>query len=248
MRNAVTELTSHIAPEYLVNSVLKPANDPRIRVLFDKNVSGGVYNADYNAMPTNISASVQETNITAGKYAILDSTTFLFNTAFPGIVFTASEVNFLKAEAQERWGTTANAQLAYEKAVKQSIDFYFYLNTVGAGFLGDTPETPVTPAEITATLASPTVVYAGTKDEKLARIWTQKWVNFGFMQSNQAWAEVRRTNYPALTFLPDNSTSGSELPPARLLYPGTEKVYNAANFQAVASKDTPTTKIFWDVN
>jgi hypothetical protein len=247
MRNAVTELTTHIAPEFLVEGVLKPANDPRIRVLFDKNVSAGVPNADYFSMPAAIPSSQQETNIAAGKYAVLDSATFLFNTAFPGIVITASEVNFLKAEAFERWGNTANAATAYVKAVTQSVDFSFYLNTTGANFLGREPEPAVTAVEMTNLLASPSVIYAGTSSEKLAKIWTQKWVSFGFIQSIQGWAEVRRTNYPVLTFLPDNSTAGSELPPARLLYPGSEKVYNAANYQAIAAKDTPQTKIFWDV-
>lgn len=247
MRNAVTELTTHIAPKFLVEDVLKPANDPRIRVLFDKNTSNGVHNADYFSMPADIPSSEQETNITAGKYAVLDSSTFLFNTAFPGIVITASEVNFLKAEAYERWGSTADAQVAYEKAVSQAVDFAFYLNTTGANFLGAAAEEAVTPTEKTNLLSAPSVAYAGSTTEKLAKIWTQKWVSFGFIQSIQGWAEVRRTNYPALTFVPDNSTPGSEMPPVRLLYPGSEKVYNAANYEAVAGKDTPGTNIFWDV-
>ncbi len=247
MRNAVTELTTHIAPKFLVDEVLKPANDPRIRALFDKNVSNGVPNADYFSMPADIPSSEQETNIAAGKYAILDSTTFLFNTAFPGIVITASEVNFLKAEAHERWGSTADAQVAYEKAVTQAVDFTFYLNGTGADFRGAEPEEPATPSELTALLGSPSVAYTGSNPEKLAKIWTQKWVSFGFIQSIQGWAEVRRTNYPALTFVPDNSTPGSEMPPVRLLYPGSEKVYNAANYEVVAAKDTPGAKLFWDV-
>lgn len=247
MRNAVTELTSHIAPEFLVESVLKPASDPRIRALFDKNVSGGVQNADYNSMPANIPSSTQETNITAGKYAVLDSTTFMFNTKFPGIVITASEVNFLKAEALERWGSTANAQVAYDKALTQSVDFVFYLNGIGASFRGTSGEDTPTAGEITTFKTSPTVAYTGTSAEKLGKIWTQKWVNLGFMQSIEAWSEVRRTGYPALSFVPDNSTAGSEMPPVRLLYPGTEKVYNAANYAEVASKDNATTPVFWDV-
>jgi hypothetical protein len=92
------------------------------------------------------------------------------------------------------------------------------------------------------------VAYAGTTDEKLAKIWTQKWVSFGFIQSVQGWSEVRRTKYPQLTFVPDNSTSGSVNPPARLVYPDAEKVYNATNYEAVQSKDTRDTKIFWDVH
>jgi hypothetical protein len=247
MRNAVTELNSHLAPEFLLEDVLKPANDPRIRVLFDKNVSAGVPNVTYNAMPSGATASEQEQNITAGKYAVLDSSTFLFNTAFPGIVFTAAEVNFLRAEAFERWGSSTDARTAYEKAVTQSVQFNFYLNALGAGITGRDAEPPASEVEMTVLLASPTVEYAGTTAEKLAKIWTQKWVNFGFIQSIESWAEVRRTNTPDLSFLPDNSTPGSELPPSRLLYPGTEKTYNE-HYSDVAANDTPVKKIFWDVN
>jgi hypothetical protein len=244
MRNAVTELTSHIAPEFLLDQVLKPANDPRIRVLYDKNVNADkVYNADYYSMPADIPSSEQEDNIADGRYAILDSTTFLYNTAFPGIVITSSEVNFLKAEAFERWGSTADAKTAYDKAVTHAVDFTFYLNTLGANFRETDAEPVVTPLELTNLLNSATVNYAGTKEEKFSKIGTQKWLSLGFMQSTETWTEFRRTGYPALTFVPD----GSVLPPNRLMYPGTEKVYNATNFEAVASKDTPATKIFWDV-
>jgi hypothetical protein len=58
---------------------------------------------------------------------------------------------------------------------------------------------------------------------------------------------VRRTKVPALIFAPDNSTPGSQLPPVRLYYPDSEKVYNSDNYADVANEDTPTTKIFWDV-
>jgi hypothetical protein len=244
MRNAVSELNSHLAPEYMLESVLKPANDPRIRALFDKNTNAdGVHNAAYYAMPTNITSNVQEESIGKGMYAVLDSATFLFNTQFPGIVITSSEINFLKAEAFERWGSTADAQASYEKAVTDAVNFVFYLNQLGGGH-----ETPATATEIQDLLASGTVTYTGTKDEKLAKIWTQKWLSFGFMESVQGWAELRRTNYPVLTFTPDSNTPGYEMPSSRLVYPPNEKTYNADSYAKVASKDLPSGKIFWDVN
>jgi hypothetical protein len=241
-------LNSHVAPEFMLDEVLKPASDPRIRVMFDKNISAGVENSDYFSMPSELTSTEQETNIGLGKYAILDASTFLLNTAFPGIIMTCAEVNFLKAEAFERWGSSAQAQTAYETAIKQSVDFYFYLNALGAASRGASAEDAVTSDELAALLNSPEVLYAGTTAEKLERIWTQKWLHFGFMQSIESWAEVRRTNYPQLTFVPDNSTPGSVVPPARLVYPTTEKTYNPANYATVEAEDTPETKIFWDVN
>lgn len=243
MRNAVSELNSHVGPEYMLETVLKPVNDPRLRALFDKNVtSGGVYNADYYSMPLELTSNLQEENIGKGVYAVLDSATFLFNSKFPGIVMTSAEINFVKAEAQERWGTTAAAQTAYEKAIKDDIAFVFYLNQLGAG-----TEPAATADEISDLLETAQVAYTGTTEEKLQKIWTQKWLSLGFIQSVQGWSELRRTKYPVLDFLPDNSTAGYELPASRLVYPPNEKTYNAENYAKVASQDTPDGKIFWDV-
>jgi hypothetical protein len=202
-----------------------------------------VYNADYNAMPTNILSSVQEDNIGKGMYAVLDSATFLFNTQFPGIVITSSEVNFIKAEAYERWGSTGDAQVAYEKAVTDAVNFDFYLNQLGGGH-----ETPASATEIQTLLLEPSVAYTGTSDEKLQKIWIQKWLSFGFMQSIQSWSDLRRTGYPVLNFTADSNTPGYEMPSTRLVYPPNEKTYNAEGYAKVASKDVSTGKIFWDIN
>jgi len=89
--------------------------------------------------------------------------------------------------------------------------------------------------------------YTGTSTEKLEKIYTQKWLHFGFLQSIQAWSEYRRTGYPALNFA--NATQvGYETPPTRLLYPSDESSYNSNNYEAVRAKDTRSTKVFWDVN
>lgn len=243
MNSALTELSSHVAPEFLVEDILKPSSDPRIRVLFDKGVdSDGNYNADYYSMPSDIPSTDQETNISHGKYALLDSVTFRFNKSFPGIVITSAEVNFLKAEAYQRWGSTSDAQTAYENGVTQAVQFVFSLNKSSST---TSTEVNVTDTEISDLLATTLVNFSGTSDEKLAKIWTQKWLSFGFIQSIQSWAELRRTKYPVLTFIPDN-TPGSELPPSRLLYPSNEKTYNT-NYAKVASNDIATGKIFWDV-
>ena len=247
LRSALTELTSHYAPDYMLNKVMLPANDPRIPVMFDKfgqTVSGKfVPNQTYQAMPVTFTAAQQEAEF--AKYSILDSTTFLENALLPGIVITAPEVNFLKAEAFERWGSSADAQAAYETAVKQSVTFYYYLNnlnTAGRAVLAKPAD-----AEINTFVTASPIAYAGSPTDKLALIWTQKWLHFGFLQSTQAWAEYRRTNYPQLIF-PSATLSGYERPPLRLVYPSNEKSYNSTNYQAVQPGDTRDTRIFWDVN
>jgi hypothetical protein len=235
LNNAFRELTSQYAPDYLLNKVMLPSNDPRIPVMFDKNG-----NTTYKAMPITFSSSEQESQ--AANYSVLDTATFLQNASLPGIAMTASEVNFLKAEAYERWGSSAEAKTAYETAVKQSVTFYYYLNSLNTAFKKlDKP----TETELTA-FVSNSVKYTGSATDKLALIWTQKWLHFGVLQSTQAWSEYRRTDYPQLTF-PVTNMAGYQTPPVRLIYPSNEKSYNSTNYAAVQPKDTRTTRIFWDV-
>ncbi len=239
--SALTEIDSYWAPDYKLNKVMLPANDPRIPVMFDKygqTVNGAfVPNKTYRAMPITYSSGQQDTAYT--KYSIVDSTTFLNNIKMPGIVITASEVNFLKAEAYERWGL-GDAQSAYNTALTQSVYFYFYLNSIGGG-----SEPLPSASDLSTFLAQPSVTYTGTSDQKLALIYTQKWVHFGFLQSDEAWAEFRRTKYPLLTF-PVQTQVSHPTPPTRLQYPSVETAYNT-NYSAVKAEDTQTTKIFWDV-
>lgn len=238
--SALTEIDSYWATDYKLNKVMLPANDPRIPVIYDKygTTSNGTFvpNKTYRAMPITYTSAQQDTAYS--KYSIVDSTTFLNNIKMPGIVITASEVNFLKAEAYERWGL-GNAQTAYNTALTQSVYFYYYLNTIGGG-----SSVPSADA-ITAFLANANVNYTGTSAQKLALIYTQKWVHFGFLQSDEAWSEYRRTKFPLLTF-PTSTLVDYQNPPTRLLYPTVETSYNT-NYSSVKAKDTRTTKIFWDV-
>lgn len=246
LNSALTEIGSYYAPDYMLNTVMLPANDPRIPVMFDKygrTVSGAfVPNATYRAMPVTFTTTQQEGSFP--DYSILDSATFLQNPALPGIVITAPEVNFLKAEAYERWGS-GDATATYNIALRQSVTFYYYLNSLNTTGLArvSVPSTAVVDAFVNTSTAS----YSGSTTEKLGKIYTQKWLHFGFLQSIQAWSEYRRTGYPALTF-PAQTLAGYQTPPTRLVYPPTEKSLNFESYESVKAKDTRTTKIFWDVN
>jgi hypothetical protein len=233
LQNALTEGGSNYAPDYLLNTVLLPANDPRIPVLYDKNG-----NKTYQAMPVTFTSEQASTE--AAKYSVVDSTTFLTNNKLPGIVITAPEVNFLKAEAFERWGG-GDAKAAYETAISQSVYYYFYLNSLGTG-----SKPTLNAADIATLLTSASVAYTGTQTQKLAKIWTQKWAHFGFMQGTQAWSEYRRTKYPVLNFPSTGKLANYTTPPTRLVYPSIETGFNS-HYSDVKAKDTRTTKIFWDV-
>lgn len=251
LRNAFSELTSALlAPDYMLNKIMLPANDPRIPFMFDKYgvVKNGVFvpNKDYRAMPATYGSGLQADSL--GYYSTVDSTTFRFNSKLPGIMMSASEVNFLKAEAVERWGLTGpgalTAQGYYELGVRQAISFINYLyNQNNTKYEALTQPSTAT---VDAFIAQPGIAYTGTTDEKLEKIWTQKWIHFGYLQANQGWAEFRRTKSPKFPVTYVSGLANYENPPNRFMYPMSETSYNS-EYSKVKAQDTRDAKIFWDV-
>jgi len=240
--NLTTDLTSSfiqghdVAPGYLVDSLWKPSGDPRLRLIFTLNKNGV-----YQGLSTTTPAATQQTQISDNLVSRLDTVTFIRNSNFPGIIFTAAEVSFLKAEAYERWGG-GTAKTAYEQGIQYSIAYWYKIHT-GSSYTG-TRETAPTPAEITLLLANPLVAY-GTGADNLRKIATQKWADFGMMQNIQGWAELRRTGFPKLTFAPDPGVTAAATPAYRLMYPSKERSLNSDNYAKVADKDQLYAKIFW---
>lgn len=226
------------APAYLLDTLMVANGDPRTDVFWDADGTNG-----FKGFPSTGTSTEYE----AGGYATYDSATFFYNYNIPAVLMTAAEVSFLKAEADERW-SLGTAQTDYETGITQSTAFYYSINSKMVLKSGDwTALTAPTTATISTYLLQSDIAYSGTTTEKLAKIYTQKWMNFFILQSGQAWAEYRRTGYPELSFATSTSSSGST-PPTRLLYPSSEQLYNSANYSAVSGKDTRDTKIFWDVN
>lgn len=228
-----------VAPDFMVNNVMVPVKDPRLAVMFDKNGK-----AEYKAIPINTQSEIVTSIRT--DYSCWDSTTFWFNKNLPGVRMTAPEVNLIIAEAQERWGNTDKAKEAFELAVKQSVTFYYYLNStspsVGSGFRYEAKPSDTDINDFVGRLK-----YAGSKESKLELIGTQKWLHLNWLQSIECWTEYRRTKYPKLLPFPSEAINPLyPTPPTRLTYPSEETAYNP-NYKDVAAKDTRTTKIFWDV-
>ncbi|PSL47639.1 SusD-like starch-binding protein associating with outer membrane [Chitinophaga niastensis] len=228
---------SPFAPAFMLDTMMVANSDPRTEVYWDKGKTMGM-----KGFPANGTTSAYD----GGGYATYDSATFFYNYNVPGVIFTASEVSFLKAEAGERWNT-GTPQADYENGITQSVGFYYGLNQSVILRSGSWPALP-TPSgtDISNFIAKPAIAYTGTTQQKLAKIWTQKWMNFFILQAGEAWTEIRRTGYPVLPFA-TAPTSGAATPPQRLLYPSTEQVYNPNNYAKVAAKDKSDIKIFWNV-
>ncbi|MEP7374349.1 MAG: SusD/RagB family nutrient-binding outer membrane lipoprotein [Chitinophagaceae bacterium] len=150
----------------------------------------------------------------------------------PFILLTAAEVQFLLAEAKQRYGGSVNlpgtAQSYYEEGVKQSF------RVLGAN-VGKATELLTSGIADADWSASP---------NKLNAIAYQKWIALCNFNGLEAWTEYRRTNYPVT---PQAQTVTSADRPLRLFYPSTEKGSNP-NVTEQGTIDVFATKLFWDVD
>ncbi len=151
----------------------------------------------------------------------------------PLYLMLASESQLLLAEAAQLYPTLTFAKTAqqyYELGVREA----FRLD--GA-----------TDAQATILLSSglPEASWTGSPD-KLKAIWIQKWLALTNYLGQEAWSEVRRTNYPPIP-LSLGVPVGSK-PAIRLFYPNTELGSNGVNVLAQGVIDVFNTRIFWDVD
>jgi hypothetical protein len=189
------------------------------------------------------------------------NTVSTFTQTAPQYLMTAAEVWFLKAEAALRgWAGSGDAKTDYETGITTSFQQW----SVGAGgYLSDATSKqadyadPKNAANNAAALSTITIQWDGSanKETMLERIITQKWIAM-FPDGQEAWADYRRTGYPKL-FPVVNNTSGGTISTTtqirRLAYPQSEYTTNgAAVGTAVQSllggADNGGTRLWWDVN
>jgi hypothetical protein len=155
--------------------------------------------------------------------------------ARPMILMTNAEVQFLLAEAKQRYGGTitpaGTAQSYYEQGVRESFRITGTTATNGAG-------------AATALLTSGKILadWAASPD-KLQAIWMQKWLALVNYSGLEAWSEYRRTNFPVTP--PSAAASPTAPRPVRLFYPQTEQ---SSNPNTPTGIDVFTSKLFWDVD
>jgi Starch-binding associating with outer membrane len=151
----------------------------------------------------------------------------------PFVLMTAAEVQFLLAEAKQRYGAGVNlpnsAQTYYEEGIRQSY------RALGASTAG-----------LTAFLASGVnnVDFTASTD-KLAAIYYQKWVAEANFNGLEAWSDYRKTGVPNT---PQATTVTTSDRPLRLYYPNTEKGANTNVSSAASGIDALKTRLFWDVD
>ena len=185
---------------------------------------------------------------------------------FPSLaqLMTSAEAAFLKAEAALRgWAGAGTAQANYELGIQRSFDQYS-LGSASAYFnnavMVPNPYTDpkaVTPGQNNIIAGSPylstiTIKWnsAGTFNENLERIITQKWISM-YPDGQEAWSEFRRTGFPKLFPVVINN-SGGKIPTGtfvrRINMPSAE-ANNPALAAAIATlggPDNGATRLWWD--
>lgn len=145
-------------------------------------------------------------------------------------LITASESQFLQAEAVVRGYLTGSANALYTAAVTASFQSWDSSSL----------------ANVSTYLAqdSANFALATTTQSQLKLILTQKWLSMCGNQNFEAWTEWRRTRYPTFFTLSVASQIPSGKWPRRLVYPSAE-LNNNLNFPGEQTIYTP---VWWDVN
>lgn len=196
--------------------------------------------------------------LTSGSY--LSCSAPAVKTSEPLMWMNAAECYFLRAEgAMLGWNMKASAQELYETGISTSFAQYGLAGQEMAYLNDDTnvPGTYVDPLnagnnEVVASNITVKWNEEADEEEKLERIITQKWIAM-YPLGTEAWAEQRRTGYPA--FFPvkvNNSGNGAlttELA-SRIPFPPSEALNNAEYYADAVSKlggaDNYATKLWWD--
>ncbi|MEX2028761.1 MAG: SusD/RagB family nutrient-binding outer membrane lipoprotein [Candidatus Curtissbacteria bacterium] len=195
--------------------MLKGYNDPRLERILSPAKSDGEYRGTLR-IGRDPSLKTEDISYFNKNYYVVNGTTG------PNIHYRHSELGFLKAEFFLRGlypGGDAAAQQAYEDGVYSSMKELSIM-------VDGTPQ--ISDVEIQTYLANAATSWGGTNEEKLEKIWNQKYIAMTFM-ANEPWAEMRRTDTPISLPVLGSYYDGHNRGPFRLPYPSDEELMNSKN-------------------
>jgi hypothetical protein len=218
-----------------IEKVLKAYNDPRLSNWFaptSNSVTAGTpeWAGMANGLVDGTAYIYKGGDAFLSKFA--DKFYFEPNT-IEALLMTYAEVEFILAEAAQRYASIDNAQDHYENGIAASFEYW------GESLPSDYLTRTSNDAEWTVPVA-----YEGN----LETIITQKWLALLYTDY-QGFCEFKRTGYPSVikpgpdAFLP--------VYPSRFVYPDEEQSLNAASRNAAISRqgeDAISTKVWWEGN
>jgi hypothetical protein len=206
----------HSGPTYYLIDMLKAYEDPRLERICVPGEDGEYRGTTEIGRQPEFSDDIPLMSYFNENYYLVN------NTTGPNIHLRHSEVCLVRAEIYSRGlasGGDAAAQAAYEEGVAASMKEMSIM-------MDATPQ--IDDAVIDTYLANATTAWGGTPEEKLEKIWTQKWIAMCFME-NEPWAELRRTDVPYFEIARGSYYDGHNSQPWRLPYPSDEELMNSEN-------------------
>jgi len=177
------------------NTLYTGVEDPRAWYILRENNNGTIRGVEPSRGAGTLGANDQPRNFWGGTFGVtlppaLDTgCRFMFKNGSPFPIFTASEMQFLKAEALFRKNDRAGARQAYIRG----IDLHFDMLT--ETYNASVPAArQITPAMKQAFLANTTIVPAAN-DLTLSHIMTQKYIALFGWGSLETWVDMRRYHY-----------------------------------------------------
>ncbi len=169
--------------------------DPRAYYLLRQNTNGTFRGVLMNKGTSGLAAGDQPQNFWGGTFGTTTPPTldtgcrYIFKNGAPFPVITASEVQFMKAEALYRKGDKAGALAAYTLGISLNMDMLTgtYNDGVPVAY-------QITPAMKAAFLANPAVVPTAA-NLKLTHIMLQKYIALYGYGALETWTDMRRFHY-----------------------------------------------------
>lgn len=237
---------------------LKKLNDNRIHIFASPTRSGAAENKrQFNGVPNCLTQGDEQSfnggNVNNSTMSILFlnrniDPTLASPTAAQTIILTYAEVQLYLAEARER-GLIQEGEAAsyYRKGIQASFDYW--VSRIPANFTYPRSEDVLPSADY---FTQESVRYEGSSNEKLEKIYLQKWLALYFC-GFEGWSEWRRTGSPKeISVIPPQgyqSNSSIQEWPRRIPYPMFEQTYNNKNYQIAVSRqgaDNLTTRVWWN--
>lgn len=250
-----------------IESILKGYGDPRMEIWFTR--TGRIVNneGEMTLKADSTCAGIRQGLLIETKSPLLylNFSSSTYQSYDPRPVMHAAEAWFLRAEGALRgWQMGESARYCYEQGVRVALSSYGishadeYLSGIHA------PDGGIKAADYidyhdsfynTPGINNISVTWHenDTKEQKLQRIITQKWLAI-YPDSFEAWTEFRRTGYPRLFPVVYNLSGGlidTELQIRRL--PFTRKEYNTNGVEVqkairyLKGPDTGGTRLWWDI-
>lgn len=178
------------------DSAFKKVSDPRAWYMLRENLNGtfkgftpwlGTSSLSANDYPKNFWGN---TTPASTSPPAIDSSRYIFQNTSPFPIMTASEMQFIIAEAALRKGDKATALTAYANAISLNFDMLTttYPQNIPTAHV-------ITPAVKSAYLSNPAIVPLSNTGLTLTHIMLQKYIALYIWGTQETWVDMRKFHY-----------------------------------------------------